>query len=229
MSEQNNVDKSVYEGAGFLLTHQGKFVLSARHKKAGDAAKDPIEEVEHFGGKPENEDQGDPYRTGSAELIEEAGGEFLDADWRDRVTVLHIFQPFSQKWIWCFLLELNDAELAKLKELDSALDDWELGTTRSFKDLTGREEEARKAIDGIATADGSDVIKYIQDFKNFSIPDQKNRMKEAKVYGKDETLLFNCPRLSNGEEVYRRRLRGFNLVIFEEHLDTIVNHLQSHV
>ncbi len=234
-SSCTDVPTSEYEGAGFFLVHGDNFILSARVKKAKDAEKDPIKEVEHFGGKREDCDNGDPYQTAYAELVEEAGGDCLYSDWRDRVETLQTFQPFSKKWIWCFLLRLTDDEHHELTKLDKAHDDWQIGETRSFFTLTGREEPARKAIEGIATASTDAVMKYIEDFREFHIPGCDNRMKEAKVFGQDESRLFTCSRLSaekgtgtgTSAGTWVRRLRGFNLVIFEEHIETIKNFLEN--
>lgn len=64
-----------------------------------------------MGGKIEPEaDQNKPANTARAELIEELGADILDDSWQDRAHVIHVFQPFSQKWIWCFRLELNKTE-----------------------------------------------------------------------------------------------------------------------
>jgi hypothetical protein len=54
-----DVDKSIYEGAGFLLFYvdkQGKrcdLILGERQKKPEDELKDPTAELEYQGGKPE--------------------------------------------------------------------------------------------------------------------------------------------------------------------------------
>lgn len=231
MSQSNDVNKGEYEGSGFLLTYKSKFILSGRVKKEKDRIQDPIEEVEYFGGKIEVEDNNDPYKTALAEVIEEAGGEFLRADWKDRVIILHTFQPFSKKWIWCFLLNLTTEEFLTLKKLDVKHSDWAIGTERSFAELTGRKAPVRKAIDGIAIANQDDVINYVRRFKDFHIEDCIDRMKEAKEYGKNEELLFQCERISNPESYrsYRRRLRGFNLVMFEQHLERIIFFLKYHV
>ncbi len=212
-------EKNIFEGAGFLLSYKSNFVLAARIKKQGDV--DPIEEVEYMGGKPEGAET--PHETAYNELVEECGGEFLDADWPTRCTELHTFQPFSKKWIWCFQLELTDAEFERLIDLDAKLDSWSVDKTCDFSAITkrapaeGEEAGTRKAVQGLLVASKRDVVKYLLDFCN--IPASANRMKDAKAYGTREDILFTCSRIIRSDVHYRRRLRGFNLVMFETHKD----------
>lgn len=214
MQSQTAISKNDFEGAGFLLTYQTLFILAARIKKPEDLAKDPIEEVEYMGGKVEGTET--PYKTAYNELVEECGGDPLDPGWESRVKIFHTFQPFTKKWIWCFHLDLTDSEFQKLVELDRAHDNWALGDEKDFSKITGRKQPARKAISGIAMVSKEDVLKYMTGFA--AVERSKNRMADAKTYGKDENILFTCARISDPGTKYKRRLRGFNLVIFEEHL-----------
>lgn len=95
-----------YEGAGFLLSFNDFVILGQRIKKAEDLAKDPVTELEYMGGKIDPQDGNDPYKTASAELAEELGADILEKDWATskRLNIVHMFQPFSKKWIWCFVL-----------------------------------------------------------------------------------------------------------------------------
>lgn len=83
-----------YEGAGFFLQvsiyNTLYAVLGQRIKKEDDLKKDPSIEIEYFGGKPEEADQNDPFKTAIAELTEEVGGTFLDDNWRDRIQEIPI-------------------------------------------------------------------------------------------------------------------------------------------
>ena len=205
-----------------MLTYKGNFVLAARIKKEKDRKSDPVEEVEYMGGKPEGDET--PYTTAYNELIEESGGSFLDTDWKLRATELHTFQPFSKKWIWCFLLELSDQEYSRLTKLDTELDSWDFDNPRDFYKLTGRKEPAVKGISGILQTKHENVLKYLLEFTKF--PKTKNRMKDAKSYGTDPTTkLFECSRLFSSDKVIRR-VRGFNLVILEQHMEAIEKHCQ---
>jgi 8-oxo-dGTP pyrophosphatase MutT (NUDIX family) len=206
MSEE--VDKNIFEGAGFLLSYKSNVILGARIKKQGDI--DPIEEVEYMGGKPEGQET--PYQTAHNELIEECGGDPLDKDWENRCKVLHTFQPFSKKWIWCICLDLNDEEFKRITILDKNLDSWPIDELRMFPN---RSEPVRKALQALIMASKDDVIRYLSGF--FEFPASQNRMKDAKSYGTREDILFTCYRLNDNDVTYRRRLRGFNLVIFENH------------
>jgi 8-oxo-dGTP pyrophosphatase MutT (NUDIX family) len=209
MSEE--VSKNIFEETGFLLSYKSYFVLGARIKKAGDL--DPIKEVEYMGGKPEGTET--PYETAYNELVEECGGDPLNPDWKTRCKELHTFQPFSKKWIWCLQLELNDGEFDRLVTLDTRLDAWPVEELRDFSALTTRAAPARKALKALLLADQAEVVKYLENFCSF--PASGNRMKDAKTYGSNKAILFECYRLSCPAATYQRRLRGFNLVIFETH------------
>lgn len=129
-----------YEGAGFLLSFNDFVILGQRIKKAEDLAKDPVTELEYMGGKIDPQDGNDPYKTASAELAEELGADILEKDWATskRLNIVHMFQPFSKKWIWCFCLDLTPEEFARLREACRQLDDWPRDKLVSFENITGR-------------------------------------------------------------------------------------------
>ena len=148
MSIEQGVDKSVFEGAGFLLFRKSTqsdghvtvdFILGERQKKPEDELKEPNEELEYQGGKPEGKEN--PQQTAENELNEEvgcsrdAGGNLisvLDKDWHSRAQTLWTFQPITKKWICCFLLQVNDAEYLRLVEQDFALSYWAKNEKRDF-------------------------------------------------------------------------------------------------
>jgi len=205
-----------YEGGGFLLTYKGNVILGNRIKKPEDLAKDPILEVEYFGGKPEPEDENDPLRTAYNELVEEVGQNILNTTWRNHIVPIHIFQPFSKKWIWCSMLEVTDDEYQRLIEADRALDSWNVDEKRDFSKLTGRKTLVRKAIAKLVSAPTSELCEYITQFS--TVPKSKNRLADAKAY-RDKT--FKVSRISDTKDTMQFPLRAFNTVIFEDHVETI--------
>jgi hypothetical protein len=207
-----------YEGGGFLLTYKGNVILGNRIKKPEDLAKDPIKEVEYFGGKPEPEDNNDPLTTAFNELIEEVGRPILDINWRNRIVPIHIFQPFSNKWIWCSMLEVTDDEFQQLIEADQALDSWSIDEKRDLSKLTGRQASVRKAISKLVIVPVTELCDYITHFSN-DVSKSKNRLADAKTYRERATL--NVSRISNCNDKMQFPLRAFNTVIFENHVETI--------
>jgi hypothetical protein len=197
-----------YEGAGFLLRYADRFILGIRIKKADD--KDQTPEVEYAGGKNELADKNIPSRTAHSELIEELGMDVLDPDWQERAVILHTFQPFSKKWIWCFDLALNPNEYARVLAADAALKNWDPTQTRDFSALTGRSQPARKALAEIVSVSVADFTNHVQKFS--LVPKSDNRMSDAKKF--DQKLKVVA---LDGSSERDFRVRGFNLVIFEEH------------
>jgi len=205
-----------YEGGGFLITHRGNVILGNRIKKPEDLAKDPILEVEYFGGKPELEDENDPLQTAYNEFIEEVGQIILNTTWRNRIIPIHIFQPFSKKWIWCSMLEVTDDEYQRLIEADRVLDSWNADVKRDFSKWTGRKEPVRKAIAKLVSVPTTELCAYIEQFT--TVPKSKNRLADAKAY-REKT--FNVSRISDTNDKMQFPLRAFNIVIFEDHVQTI--------
>jgi hypothetical protein len=205
-----------YEGAGFLLTYVGFAILGIRIKKAEDVAKDPTVEFEYFGGKPEPEDGGDYLQTAFSELAEEIGQQILDPSWKDRITPIHTFQPFSQKWICCQLLELNAAEYQRLVEADRALALWPADEHRDLHTITSRRAPVRKSIAKLVSVPLATLGDYIARFAE--VPKSKNRMADAKAY---RVNTIRCARLSNSDDTAEHPLRAFNTVIFEDHAAAI--------
>lgn len=204
-----------YEGAGFILGYQGNIILGVRLKKPEDLAKDPTIEVEYMGGKPEPEDDNNPLQTAHAELIEEVGGIILKDDWLSRIYTIHIFQPFSKKWIWCNLYNLDTTEYSRLEryagELDS--DKW----NKSFKSLTGREGSVRRSLRSIVSTPLHSLTDYISEFSE--VASSGNRMKDAKTF----RYIHDIPvtDILTGKTNHFP-LRAFNTVLFESHVDKIV-------
>lgn len=237
-NQDKEVSKDIYEGAGVLLYYVDKknrrcnLILGERQKKPEDVAKDPTKELEYFGGKPEKGET--PAQTAFNELIEEVGANVLDVSWESRAKVLHTFQPISKKWIWCYLLQVNDAEMACLKIQDVALTEWGEKEKRDFSALTNRAELARKALKGLYLASYESVLEYLSGFSK--IIATGNRMKDAKEYGKT-AIKFVAHRLNIPEDstegstevqtTLEYPLRGFNLVIFEQHVSTITQHIEN--
>jgi hypothetical protein len=212
-----------YEGAGFLLTYDGKVILGQRIKKEKDMLEDPTLEVEYMGGKVEPSDGNDPFRTAHAELVEELGQDILLSTWRDRVDIIHIFQPFSKKWIWCFKLELAPAEYDNILDAAAALSVWFSSEERDFSSITGRPTRARKAIAKIVTVPLDRFREYIDEFATNTLCASSNRMKDAKAWRNTATPL-GCFELSSDKspQFYGLfPLRAFNMVMFEKHLDLI--------
>jgi len=205
-----------YEGAGFILQYQKNIILGLRCKKPADFAKDPTQELEYMGGKPEKEDGNNPLKTAHNELMEEIGWNILDSDWHTRVRPIHIFQPFSKKWIWCCLLTINDNEFANLKRAAAGLDDT-LIWGNSFQRWTGRPGKVERAIESIYQCPVSEVTRYMNGFKQ--VPNSGNRMTDAKKYREADKL--KVTHLLSGEE-HAFPLRAFNTVMWEEHVDKIV-------
>ena len=207
---------SEFEGAGFTFIYKDSVILVTRLKKQKDLEKDSTKEVEYVGGKVEADEE--PYDTAFAELVEELGGNPLEDDWPERAIPISTWQPFSKKWIWNYVLILNDAEFENLKNLDIALDHWGADEMKDFREITDRTETSRKAVEAVCAVNKYDFLDYVAHFSVYG--DRKNRMKDAKAYGNDEnTKLFTVTRISNADETHSRRLRGFNLVIIEQHFD----------
>lgn len=200
-----------YEGAGFLLSFRGAVILGERIKKEKDFAKDPTIELEYIGGKiEENADKNDPLNTAYAELVEELGADILDYDWPTRAQIVHIFQLFSKKWIWCFRLELTADEYMRLFISAKELAEWPVHETRDFSKLTGRDTPARKALSRLVLVSMIDLSA----FNEFPTQNEGNRMKDAKDFRKNYVL---C-----GRDILDRNvkvllpLRAFNTVMFSE-------------
>lgn len=204
-----------YEGAGFLLTYDGMVILGQRIKKEKDMLEDPTLEVEYMGGKVEPSDDNDPFRTAHAELVEELGRDILLPTWNDRVDIIHIFQPFSKKWIWCFKLQLKPVEYDNLLDAAAALSVWPTSEERDFFNITGRPTLARKAIAKIVTVPIPVFRAYINEFATM-VHASQNRMKDAKAW----RVSMSCIDLL-GDLTSRYPLRAFNMVMFEKHLDLI--------
>jgi len=197
-----------YEGAGFLLKYNDRYILGVRIKKPED--KDQTPEVEYAGGKVEAADGGDPSVTAHNELIEELGMDILDDNWRERARIMHTFQPFSKKWIHCFEYSLNDREYGKLLTAAINLKNWDPSEKRDFSALTGRKEPSRKALAEIVTTSVNDFQSLIRAFS--AIPKSENRMGDAKKFnGKLSVISLD------GGNARDYRVRAFNMVIFEEH------------
>lgn len=205
-----NYEKLDFEGAGFTLTYKDSVIFVTRNNPKAGAQ--PV--LESVGGKVEGNET--PAQTAFAELVEEIGADILDSDWEIRANTSTTLQPFSKKWIWDFVLELTDIEYGKLVAADKALDDWAIEDKKSFKHITGREEEARKAIGEICAVDKKDLIALVTKFSK--IEPSTNRMKDAQAFGIEHQLTVR--RLTTGKE-YTRALRGVKLVILEQHLDQI--------
>lgn len=203
-----------YEGAGFLLSYKENILLGQRIKKAEDLAKDPTPEIEYFGGKIDQEDKNDPYATAFNELVEEVGIPILDAFWKQRVVPVHIFQPFSKKWIWCFRLELTDQEYARFVAANDALKHWPVDETKNFAPITGRTTSVRKSITTFVSVPLQTFRAYIAKF-TATVQKSKNRLTDAKEYRSKETL--HAVQLSDSNAKLDIALRAFNIVIFEEH------------
>lgn len=219
-----NTPRDQYEGAGMLLTHKGAVLFGIRIKTEKDRAKDPTEELEYMGGKPEAEDGGDPSTTAHAELIEEVGGNPLAANWRSRARILHIWQPFSKKWIWCHLLELTDHEFARLRACDEALTGWPADERRSFTAETGRSAPVRKSLARIVQMPGQQLVDVATAFAQFDTTNP-NRMAAAKAFAKQHPCSASPVCGGPATDHTSRPIRAFNLVIFHEHAHTIAQHL----
>lgn len=197
-----------YEGAGFLLSYKGNIILGVRQKKPEDWAKDPVDEVEYMGGKPEAADNNDPHLTAQNELTEEVGAPILSANWADRARIVHIFQPFSKKWIWCFRLELQDQEYQRLLEAAKELDTrtWDV----SFQGWTGRANPVRRALKTIVTTPVQSLTDYIRVFSQW--PATENRMKDAKDF-RAALQIQVMDTITSKPSAFP--LRGFNAVLWE--------------
>lgn len=206
MEEGSDIDKTVFEGAGFLFTHKDDVVVVTRINPDPDA----VLEFEYVGGKVEGDET--PDQTAFAEHVEELGMNVIDKDWIARAEPLHTFQPFSKKWIWCYRLELNHDEFERLCQADQKLASWPSDEKRCFGHLTGRSELARKAVGGVCVVKWKDLDVYVRTFAQ--IPADKNRMKQAKQYAKDNKLVGHS---IMQDKSYIRGMRGFNLVVMEKH------------
>lgn len=214
----NTVEHMPYEGGGFLLHHKRNILLGKRVKSDADKTKDATEEVEYMGGKPEASDKNDPLQTAFAELVEELGQNILDADWRNRVVPIHIYQPFSKKWIWCNLFELNDVEYQRLCGAALELQHWPIDEKRSLESITGRPAPARKALSSVVAVSSGEFARYMEAFTCYETKTD-NRMNDAKKFRMHNTL--ECHSILDNS-VVKHPLRGFNTVIFEEHAKTIL-------
>lgn len=206
-----------YEGAGFLLGCDDQIILGIRKKKPEDLAKDATREIEYMGGKPELADGNDPAQTAWAELAEELGISILDADWKFRTRVIHIYQPFSKKWIWCHMIRINCKERELLDQAARELntrDYWD--NEYPFRSWTNREGPVRQSLDAIVTVSLADMVDYVAKFA--AAPNSGNRMKDAKAFGQSHTL---PSRDYVTGELGEFPLRGFNLVMWEQHYATI--------
>jgi len=237
------VDKSVYEGAGFLLYHEQKdskgktkmhIILGERQKKPEDEAKDPSSELEYMGGKPEQiEVNGqmipeNAERTGENEVNEEVGCfcdsngaliSILQSDWIFRAEKLYTFQPISQKWIVCFVLKLTDVEFERFKVQDQVVSNWPVAEKRDFSSLTGRKALCRKSLKALYSISVDEFKSKISEFSTFARTE--NRLKDAKQYNKTCTP-FTAHRLTDETKLITCPLRAFNLVIFEQHVSNII-------
>jgi hypothetical protein len=200
------VPKSDYEGAGFLLKYKGNIILAERIN-----VKNPnVMEFEYMGGKREKTDA-DAYKTARAELFEELGCPNIDTTtWRNRCTVVEVFQPFSKKWIICHVLELNDAEYEIIKQANIELQSWPDDEERHFGEWTERLAASRKAVRALYLVPEKSFYNYLSGFANF--PKTDNRMNDAKEYGKHNSLDGYC--MITGQ-IKSLPLRGFNTVLFE--------------
>lgn len=205
-----------YEGAGFILFYENIVILGRRIKKEEDLKKDPTPEVEYFGGKIDKDDLNDPYATAYNELVEEIGSPILDNNWKERTQVIHIFQPFSKKWIWCFKLRLNQTEYAKFCQANIDLQNWNINDMKDFSSFTGRKTLVRRAISSFVFVSENDFKNYISNF-NKNILKSENRMNDAKNYRFSNKLKVRNIDNHNIDEYDEIGLRAFNIVIFEEH------------
>jgi len=122
-----------YEGAGFLLKHQGKFILGVRLQTNSEAQP----ELEYMGGKAERNDKNSPATTAYNELVEELGGPILDVEWESRARVLHLYQPYSQ-------IGLHRSEPSKVVPF-LLLEDYHIDYQR-FRRVSGSEDRPRSQI-----------------------------------------------------------------------------------
>lgn len=173
-------------------------------------------ELEYCGGKPDLEDANDPLQTAYSEHVEEFGQDVLDADWRSRVVHIHTYQKFSKKWIWCELLMLSDNEYVRVSQADKALDSWDVNEKKDMSTITKRKTPVRKGLNSLVKVKSADLVNYLSAFA--SSPKTDNRMNDGKLFRVNNKL--NGYRISTLEPV-SYPLRGFNAVIFEEHVDTI--------
>ena len=218
MSNENNMP---YEGAGFLLSFKDQAILGKRIKKEKDLLSDPTAELEYMGGRIEEvADKNAPSNTAHAELIEELGADILDADWKDRAKIIHIFQPFSKKSIWCFRLELNQAEYDRLIVAAQNLATWPVTETRDFSKLTGRSEPARKALARLALVPLANLANYVESFANFPTQNGGNRMKDAKDFRVGHRL--SGVDLLDTDIKVEHALRGFNTLMFVNHISELL-------
>lgn len=210
MTDKNEVTHLPYEGAGCLLVYNDRIVVGKRIKTTEALVKDPTEEVEYMGGKVEGDET--PQQTAYNELVEELGVVVLKQDWLERATVKHIWQPFSKKWIWCFVVKLVNEEFAQLCKAASELSAWPADEKRNFEKFAGRKEEVRKAIDSLWTVGLDDFRAYLNGFTK-NQPATDNRMKDAKKYR--DTAALPCTALVDGLTEKAFPLRAFNTVLFE--------------
>ena len=203
-----DIPKDVYQGAGVLMSYEDDIILGIRLDKDGKETG----EIEYIGGW--KEDGEIPSQTAFNELVEESGQVILDADWHDRATALY---TFVQMWIWCFHVPLTDQEYAHVVQAHKELKKWDPHTTRSFKDITGRDEPARKGIAGFVSVPKKTFVNLVTEFHR--MPPTKNRMTDAKKFGQDNRLLVKAVDGVSMPSTYA--LRGFNAVIFETHSEKI--------
>lgn len=201
-----------YEGAGFLLTYMGNVILGQR---IGKETQKPTGEYEYMGGKPDPEDHNSPYLTANAELVEEVGGTFLRPGWSDRAELIHIFQPVSQKWIWCFKLELDADEFRSLRQLAIELDSWPIDETRDLSTLTNRKTPVRKALEGFGQFPIDELIGNAEKFSKLTYWLKDKSMKIAKQFSADNHL--HGIDIITGDPV-SGPLRAFNYLVLTEKL-----------
>lgn len=156
-----NIDKNIFKGAGFILYHYNRTktryeaILGDRQKKLDANKRDPTPEFDTQGGGRDGDEI--PDENAENELNEEVGCYYsteqkklisiLDKNWQKRAKVLHTL--YKDEWMWCFLLEVNEAEFARLKTQDQVLCKWPVEEKRDFSSVTGRKEEARLALKGL--------------------------------------------------------------------------------
>ena len=206
------IPKNLYEGAGFILfdPFEHNFILGVS-SNTGD--------LEYIGGKPESNET--PQQTAFNELVEEIGGNPLDIDWETRVQVLYFFN-YSQKWIWCFFISLSFNEIQKLHQLAKQLNSWPVELEKDFSSITGRTELAKKEITSIVSVNIHDFFNYIEIFTKW--PRTRNRRLDAVRYGThNSTKLIVGKNLCDNNYIEPKKIREFNCVIFEQHLEWLKN------
>jgi len=210
-------DHMPYEGAGFLLRFEGNIILGLRRKKPSDFSKDPTPELEYMGGKIEHGDKNDPLLTAYNELVEELGAIVLDTNWRERVSPLCIYQPFTQMWIWCCLIDLNATEFARVTTAANGLETDKWDRDQPYASWTGRATvPVRRSLEAVFLCPVESITAFISGFK--TVPASKNRLTDAKTYRNQAKL--QCTNIVTGVKA-EYPLRAFNTVIWENHMERI--------